>query len=77
MNFKTEKPEIFQMMGEFYKTVQELYEERDIKAVLECCDDFNSEWICVKGLPRNLVEGLMQGLIIWKDEEFKHGKEER
>lgn len=74
MNFKTEQPEVYQMMGEYYKLIQELYEVVDIKVVLKNCDDFSWKWMQKPGTQYYLADGLVQGILTWKEEEIKNGK---
>lgn len=40
MNFKNEKPDLFRMMGEYYKLMEELYVSMDIREVIQKCDVF-------------------------------------
>ena len=76
MNFKNEKPDLFQMMGEYYKLMEELYVSMDIREVIQKCDFFQDRWI-VRIVDKNdvaMVTGLIQGILEWKNEVLKGGK---
>jgi hypothetical protein len=76
MNFKNEKPDLFRMMGEYYKLMEELYVSMDIREVLQKCDAFQDRWI-VRLVDKNdiaMVTGLIQGILEWKNEVLKGGK---
>ena len=76
MNFKNEKPDLFQMMGEYYKLMEELYVSMDIREVIQKCDAFQDRWI-VRLVDKNdvsMVTGLTQGILEWKNEVLKGGK---
>ena len=76
MNFKNEKPDLFRMMGEYYKLMEELYVSMDIREVIQKCDDFQDRWI-VRLVDKNdvaMVTGLTQGILEWKNEVLKGGK---
>lgn len=75
MNFKKDKPELFEMMGEYYQLLQKHYDSVDIKAILKDCDAFITRWAVGKGTrDRCMAEGLVQGILEWKNEELKEGK---
>ena len=76
MNFKNEKPDLFQMMGEYYKLMEDLYVSMDIREVIQKCDAFQDRWI-VRLVDKNdvaMVTGLTQGILEWKNEVLKGGK---
>ena len=76
MNFKNEKPDLFQMMGEYYKLTQELYTSMDMREIIQKCDAFQDRWI-VRLVDKNdvaMVTGLIQGILEWKNEVLKGGK---
>ena len=76
MNFKNEKPDLFRMMGEYYKLMEELYVSMDIREVIQKCDAFQDRWI-VRLVDKNdvaMVTGLTQGILEWKNEVLKGGK---
>jgi len=76
MNFKNEKPDLFRMMGEYYKLMEELYVSIDIREVIQKCDAFQDRWI-VRLVDKNdiaMVTGLIQGILEWKNEVLKGGK---
>ena len=76
MNFKNEKPDLFRMMGEYYKLMEELYVSMDIREVIQKCDAFQDRWI-VRLVDKNdvaMVMGLTQGILEWKNEVLKGGK---
>ena len=76
MNFKNEKPDLFRMMGEYYKLMEELYVSMDIREVIQKCDAFQNRWI-VRLVDKNdvaMVTGLIQGILEWKNEVLKGGK---
>lgn len=76
MNFKNEKPDLFRMMGEYYKLMEELYVSMDMKEIIQKCDAFQDRWI-VRLNDKNdvaMVTGLTQGILEWKNEVLKGGK---
>lgn len=76
MNFKNEKPDLFQMMGEYYKLMEELYVSMDMREIIQKCDAFQDRWI-VRLVDKNdvaMVTGLTQGILEWKNEVLKGGK---
>ena len=77
MNFKNEKPDLFRMMGEYYKLMEELYVSMDIRQVIQKCDAFQDRWI-VRLVDKNdvaMVTGLTQGILEWKNEVLKGGNQ--
>lgn len=68
MNFKNEKPDIYQMMGEFYRLLETLYDEWDWVKVCELSDAFAQKWTAqMDGLDKELVVELTQGILRAKD----------
>lgn len=79
MNFKTEKPQFFYMMAEFYHLLESLYEEWDWVKVCELSDAFAQKWTAqMDGLDKELAVELVQGILRAKDnyekEERKNGR---
>ena len=76
MNFKNEKPDLFRMMGEYYKLMEDLYVSMDMREIIQKCDAFQDRWI-VRLVDKNdvsMVTGLTQGILEWKNEVLKGGK---
>lgn len=75
MNFKENKPALFGMMAAYYQLMQKLYGVVDIKQVIRECDTFLNEWLPqLEDRDHCVVEGLTQGILVWKDIEIKEGK---
>ena len=75
VNFKKDKPELFDMMGEYYQLLQKHYDSVDIKAILKDCDAFVNKWaVGADDKQSYMVQGLVQGVLTWKDEEIRGGK---
>ena len=75
VNFKTDKPELFEMMGEYYQLLQKHYDSVDIKAILSDCDAFVNKWaVNAPAKQSYMAQGLVQGILTWKDEEIRGGK---
>ena len=74
MKLKTDKPEIYQMMGDYYKLCQVVYDCIDIKAIVDACDAFCNKWAVNAPDKQNyMAQGLVQGILTWKDEEGSNG----
>lgn len=79
MNIKNDDPKLYSMMGEFYRLLESLYEERDWVKVCELSDAFAQKWTAqMDGLDKELVVELTQGILRAKDnyqkEEMKNGR---
>jgi hypothetical protein len=77
MNFKNEKPDLFRMMGEYYKLTEEVYVSMDMREVLQKCDAFLNRWT-VRLTDKNdiaMAEGLVQGVLEWKNILLKGGNQ--
>lgn len=44
MNFKNDKPEFFEMMGDYYRLLEGVYGNKDLKNILDSCDGFLQKW---------------------------------
>ena len=79
MNFKNDKLEMYQMMGEFYQLLQSLYDEWDWVKVCELSDEFVQKWTAsMSGLDKELVIELVQGIlrakVNYEKEEQRNGR---
>ena len=80
MNFKTNKPDIYRMMGEFYKLLESLYDDEDWTSICEKSDAFVQKWTAnMSGLDKELVIELVQGIlrakVNYEKEERKNGRQ--
>lgn len=77
MNFKTEKPQFFYMMAEFYHLLENLYDDEDWTSICEKADEFVQKWVAkMDGLDRELIVELTQGILRAKDNYQKGGRKD-
>ena len=70
MKLKTDKPEIYQMMGDYYRLIEALYGEKDLYRIESLCDKFQVKWLnCLEGFDKYLVEELLMTLYRAIDKE--------
>ena len=75
VNFKNEHPELFEMMGDYYKLCQLVYDSVNIKAIVDACDAFVNKWaVNAPDKQSYMAQGLVQGILTWKDDEIRGGK---
>ena len=62
MELKREKPEIYQMMGDYYRLIEAVYGEEDLYKIESLVDKFQVKWSGLKGFDKYLVEELLMTL---------------
>lgn len=75
MNFKKDKPELFNAMADYYQLMQKIYGVVDMRQIISECDGFMNKWLPqLEDRDHCVIEGLAQGILTWKDIEIKEGK---
>ncbi len=62
MELKKEKPEIYQMMGDYYRLIEAVYGEEDLYKIESLADKYQVKWSGLKGFDKYLVEELLMTL---------------